>query len=105
MKEREGPTNTQVHPCKRERRSIRLEGYNYAQEGSYFVTICVKNRRCVFGNVVDGEMVLNDAGHMVEKWYWEQDGIHGPLLPVSRGLARRIVILRANDLCYKEQRR
>jgi REP element-mobilizing transposase RayT len=48
------------------RRSIRLKGYDYSQAGLYFVTICVKNRECLFGNIADGEMILNDAGQMVE---------------------------------------
>ena len=53
------------------RRSIRLKGYNYSQAGVYFVTICAQNRECLFGEIVDGEMALNDAGRMVEKWYRE----------------------------------
>jgi REP element-mobilizing transposase RayT len=48
------------------RRSIRLKGYDYSQAGLYFITICVKNRECLFGNIADGEMILNDAGQMVE---------------------------------------
>jgi len=30
------------------------------------VTVCVNDRKCVFGDVRDGEMVLNDAGDMVQ---------------------------------------
>lgn len=48
------------------RRSIRLRGYDYSQSGAYFVTVCVKNRRFVFGKVMNGRMMLNDAGRMVE---------------------------------------
>ena len=47
------------------RRSIRLQGYDYAGEGAYFVTICCKNRECLFGEVIDGAMELNEAGNMV----------------------------------------
>jgi REP element-mobilizing transposase RayT len=47
------------------RRSIRLKGYDYAQSGMYFVTICVQNRECLFGKITNGEMTLNDAGKMV----------------------------------------
>lgn len=53
------------------RRSIRLKGYDYSQAGLYFVTICVQNREHLFGNIKNGEMILNDAGQMVEKWYYE----------------------------------
>jgi putative transposase len=45
------------------RRSIRLPGYDYSQPGYYFITICIHNRaQRLFGNVVDGEMVLNELG-------------------------------------------
>jgi putative transposase len=46
------------------RRSIRLEGYDYSQTGAYFVTICAKDRECLFGDVVGGEMRLNRHGHI-----------------------------------------
>lgn len=52
------------------RRSIRLQGYDYAQAGAYFVTICIQNRECLFGKVVNREMMFNDAGQMV-KAVWD----------------------------------
>jgi REP element-mobilizing transposase RayT len=55
------------NPEKHHRRSLRLKGYNYAQRGAYFVTICTQHRECVFGNVQGDEMVLNNAGEMVQK--------------------------------------
>jgi putative transposase len=48
------------------RRSIRLKHYDYSQTGAYFVTICSQGKECLFGHVSDGEMVLNDAGRMVQ---------------------------------------
>ena len=53
------------------RRSIRLKGYDYSKAGLYFITICVQNRECLFGNVVIDKTILNDAGEMVVKWYYE----------------------------------
>jgi len=50
---------------RRNRRTIRLQGYDYSQAGAYFVTICTQNRDCLFGEIVDGEMRLNDAGRIV----------------------------------------
>ncbi|MDR2015537.1 MAG: hypothetical protein LBP99_07980 [Azoarcus sp.] len=47
------------------RRSIRLKGYDYSQAGAYFITICTQDRACLFGEIADGEMRLNDAGRMV----------------------------------------
>lgn len=47
------------------RRSLRLTGYDYSQAGAYFITACAQDRVCLFGEVVGGEMHLNDAGRMV----------------------------------------
>lgn len=44
------------------RKSIRLKGYDYAQAGLYFITICCQDRICRFGDVVNGEMILNELG-------------------------------------------
>ena len=49
-----------------DRRSLRLNGYDYAQAGAYFVTICTQDRACLFGDIVDGEVRLTDAGRMVQ---------------------------------------
>ncbi|MBI5412118.1 transposase [Candidatus Peregrinibacteria bacterium] len=48
------------------RRSIRLKGYDYSQNGAYFITICAQNRECLFGEIVDEKIKLNDAGKMID---------------------------------------
>ena len=53
------------------RRSIRLKGYDYSQENAYFVTICTQNKRCLFGEIEDGKMLLNPAALTTIKWYQE----------------------------------
>ena len=53
------------------RRSIRLKGYDYSQAGLYFITICCHNRICRFGAVVDGKMILNDAGIIADSCWLE----------------------------------
>jgi REP element-mobilizing transposase RayT len=51
------------------RRSIRLPGFDYSQVGSYFITICAHERRCIFGEIVEDEMRLNEMGEIVkEEW-------------------------------------
>jgi REP element-mobilizing transposase RayT len=42
-----------------------LKGYDYGSIGAYFVTICTKDREHLFGEVRDGEMVLNELGEIV----------------------------------------
>ena len=44
------PYNPGIH----HRRSIRLNGYDYSQEGLYFITICLQDRECLFGEIVVG---------------------------------------------------
>jgi hypothetical protein len=48
------------------RRSIRLRGYDYSQNGAYFITISVKDRECLFGQIENDAMVLNDAGKLAQ---------------------------------------
>lgn len=53
------------------RRSIRLREYDYTASGAYFVTLCALQRECLFGEIVDGEMRLNDMGDIVANtWEW-----------------------------------
>jgi REP element-mobilizing transposase RayT len=53
------------------RRSIRLREYDYSSVGAYFVTVCVQERLCLYGDIVDGVMCLNDAGRMVADWWFK----------------------------------
>ena len=64
-------------PDKHERRSIRLKGYDYAEPGAYFVTVCTRDRACLFGHVVNGEMHLNEAGEIAQRC-WEDIPTHFP---------------------------
>jgi REP element-mobilizing transposase RayT len=52
------------------RRSIRLRGYDYSQPGMYFVTICTHNKEHLFGEIVDGEMIPNEHGLIINQcWH------------------------------------
>lgn len=51
---------------KHHRRSIRLKGYDYNQAGMYFVTVVTQDRMCLFGEIENGAMRLNDAGWIVQ---------------------------------------
>jgi len=53
------------------RKSIRLPEYDYSRNGHYFITVCACQKLPLFGDVVDGNMVLNEAGQIVfETWSW-----------------------------------
>ncbi len=60
------PYNPNVH----HRRSIRLKGYDYTQNGAYFVTIVTYHREHLFGEVVNGVMLLNEWGEIARReWF------------------------------------
>jgi len=52
---------------KHQPRSIRLKDYDYSQAGAYFVTMCTYGKGSIFGNVVGGEMQLNECDRVVEE--------------------------------------
>ncbi|MBD1867833.1 hypothetical protein H6F95_11090 [Cyanobacteria bacterium FACHB-471] len=51
---------------KHHRRSIRLKGYDYTAVGMYFITICDYQRDCLFGEIINSEMQLNQLGQRVD---------------------------------------
>ena len=52
------------------RKQNRLENYDYSQEGAYFITICVKDRKKVLCDIVgdDAHIVPKPYGKIVEKY-------------------------------------
>ena len=57
----------------KERKLNRLAGFDYSTGGYYFVTISTKNRINYLGNIMDGQMILNTYGQIVEhQWIWLQ---------------------------------
>lgn len=66
---------TKFDPQKHHRRSIRLKGYDYSQEGAYYVTIVTWQREFLFGEIVNQEMMLSLYGEIVQKW-WEEIPVH-----------------------------
>ena len=45
------------------RKNIRLKEYDYSSKGMYFITICTKDKKDVFGKIVDNKMIFNDYGN------------------------------------------
>ncbi|MCX5915901.1 MAG: transposase [Deltaproteobacteria bacterium] len=53
------------------RHSVRLKEYDYSQAGVYFVTLCAKNRKSIFGDIIDGTMQTNETGLIIAAtWQW-----------------------------------
>ena len=59
--------NSQIY----HRRSIRLQDYDYSQNGYYYITICTRNFVEYFGQIKNGKMILNKCGEIV-KQCWDE---------------------------------
>ncbi|WP_412710101.1 transposase [Atrimonas thermophila] len=59
-----------------------MKDYDYSQAGAYFITICTKNRECLFGSIVNGEMLLSAWGVIVKN-EWLRTSIIRPNIVVD----------------------
>jgi putative transposase len=64
------------------RKSIRLPGYDYSQAGAYYVTIVTFHRDCLFGEIVNKEMILNDLGKITDEC-WRAIPEHFPFVELG----------------------
>lgn len=68
------------HP---QRKSPRLQGYDYTQAGAYFVTVCTHQRANLFGNITaDGVMHLSDEGQIARSC-WDAIPQHFPTIELD----------------------
>jgi REP element-mobilizing transposase RayT len=49
------------------RRSVRLRGYDYGLPGAYFLTLCTHQREILFGEIVKGQVALNQFAWTVRE--------------------------------------
>lgn len=49
------------------RRSIRLKEFDYSTPWWYYITICTYNRKNLFGQIINGKMILSELGIIVEE--------------------------------------
>jgi hypothetical protein len=52
-------------PKTHHRHSIRIPGYDYSLAGAYYFTIVTFERECLFGDVENSKMKLNQYGQLV----------------------------------------
>jgi len=62
--------------------STRLQNWDYGWNASYFITICVKNRKHFFGEILDGEMQLSDIGEYANQ-FWNEITNHFPFVTLD----------------------
>lgn len=73
---------SKLDPKQHHRHSIRLRGYDYTQPGAYFVTVVTRHRECLFGEVVDGVMKLNEFGKIADEC-WQAIPEHFPFVELG----------------------
>ncbi len=64
-------------PAKHHRRSIRLKGYDYANPGWYYLTICTHDREFLFGEIVRDQMHPSEMGAIAQEC-WNEIPRHFP---------------------------
>ena len=92
---------SQFDPKKHHRRSIRLQGYDYSQAGGYFVTVVTWHRECLFGEIVNADMVLNEFGKIASEC-WLAIPEHFPNVELGAYVimpnhVHGIIVIRANE--------
>jgi putative transposase len=50
---------------------------DYRQQGVYFITLCTQEKLCLFGQIIDSTMRLNQYGKIAES-VWQEIPLHYP---------------------------
>ena len=95
------------NPEKHHRKSIRLTGHDYSQTGAYFVTICTRDRECLFGDVIKKQMILNGNGNIARQSWIELfkkfNNIRSPAFVVMPNHIHGIIIIQRQVKVDKTQ--
>ena len=59
------------NPIINHRKSIRLKEYDYSQPGEYFITICIYEKKCILGEIVDENILFSPIGEIAKRC-WEE---------------------------------
>ncbi|MBC7412712.1 MAG: transposase [Bacteroidia bacterium] len=62
--------------------SARLQTWDYANDGAYFITICTKNRTHYFGEIKNDAMQLSTTGALAAH-YWNEIPNHFPMVTLA----------------------
>jgi putative transposase len=71
---------------KHKRSSARLKTFDYTSNAAYFITVCTFQREHLLGQIVDGEMQLNDVGQIVAEC-WDLIPEHFPHVELDTFIA------------------
>jgi REP element-mobilizing transposase RayT len=62
--------------------SARAQWWDYGCDAAYFITICTKNRKYFFGDVINGIMELSESG-MIANNHWLEIPEHFPFIKLG----------------------
>jgi REP element-mobilizing transposase RayT len=88
------------------KRSIRLKEYDYSRAGLYFVTICIQKRDCLFGEIINGKMILFPLG-IIADIFWNKIKMHTQVVDLHKFIVMPnhihgiIEIMENNDMNVK----
>lgn len=51
--------------------STRLQNWDYSENGYYFITICTKERRYYFGEIINNKIQLSEIGKIIQHYWLE----------------------------------
>ncbi len=57
------------------RRSIRLKGFDYSSPAAYYVTICTREKQCLFGEIIRDQMRMNEYGRKIHEEWWRSEKV------------------------------
>ena len=85
--------------------SNRLRGWDYSSNGHYFITIVTAYRENLFGEITNGEMILNDIGKIIENEFFKSFEIRkelylGRFVIMPNHLHAIIILDNTNDGSY-----
>jgi putative transposase len=69
--------------CIKKRKTLRLKHYDYSNEGHYFVTICTKNKKNIFGDIKNNLVNLSEIGEIAEK-NWKNIQLHFNCIKIDK---------------------
>ena len=59
-----------------------MKEYNYSQNGMYFITICAKDRKHSFGEIINQKMMMSAIGKITQQ-FWLEIPRHFPFITLD----------------------
>ena len=83
--------------------SVRLQTWDYSNNGAYFITICTQNRHHFFGYIQNQEMQLSKIGKLAEQ-FWHEIPNHFPMVELGNFVVmpnhiHLLIVLKDDEEC------